>query len=172
MDQVFKNRQQIRRYIVIFDMKGVQLGHLARVSLPALRCFMLYIQEAHPCRLKAIHILNTASWIHHVMRLVIPLVKSELLNMVKFHKGNVPENFPIELMPMDYGGEAASIDELDRETKSLISKYHQWLIESAEFKSDESKRIKKASWWGFFGGSKNNTVELDEKTILKNLQID
>lgn len=31
-------------YIVIFDMKGCSLGHLTRVSLPALRSFMLYIQ--------------------------------------------------------------------------------------------------------------------------------
>lgn len=31
-------------YIVIFDMKGCSLGHLTRVTLPALRSFMLYIQ--------------------------------------------------------------------------------------------------------------------------------
>lgn len=31
-------------YIVIFDMKGCNLGHLTRVTLPALRSFMLYIQ--------------------------------------------------------------------------------------------------------------------------------
>lgn len=31
-------------YIVIFDMKGCSLGHLTRVTLPALRAFMVYIQ--------------------------------------------------------------------------------------------------------------------------------
>lgn len=31
-------------YIVIFDMKGCSLGHLTRVTLPALRAFMHYIQ--------------------------------------------------------------------------------------------------------------------------------
>jgi hypothetical protein len=74
-------------YIVVFDMKGVSIGHLARVSLPALKAFMFYIQDAHPARLKAIHVLNTASWIHHIMRIVVPLIKSELLSMVRFHKG-------------------------------------------------------------------------------------
>jgi len=31
-------------YVVIFDMKGVSLSHLARVSLPALKKYMVYIQ--------------------------------------------------------------------------------------------------------------------------------
>lgn len=31
-------------YIVLFDMKGVKLGHLTRVQLGALRTFMVYIQ--------------------------------------------------------------------------------------------------------------------------------
>lgn len=39
-------------------------------------------------RLKGVHVLNTATWIHHVMRLIIPLVKSEIMGLVKFHRGN------------------------------------------------------------------------------------
>ncbi|XP_060532685.1 alpha-tocopherol transfer protein-like [Cylas formicarius] len=159
-------------YIVLFDMKGVSIGHLARVSLPALKCFMYYIQDAHPCRLKAIHVLNTASWIQHVMRLIVPLTRSELLSLVRFHKGNVPEDFPIELLPMDYGGEAPTVEELDATTRELFTKYRDWLLESSQFKADESKRSKKASWWGLFGNKGPQTAELDEKTILKNLQID
>jgi CRAL/TRIO domain len=31
-------------YIVIFDMKGVSLTHLTKVSLPALKKYMVYIQ--------------------------------------------------------------------------------------------------------------------------------
>ncbi|KAJ8958997.1 hypothetical protein NQ314_006315 [Rhamnusium bicolor] len=91
-----------------------------------------------------------------------------LNNIIFLPAGNVPEGLPLELLPAEYGGEAPTIEELDSDTKSMVHKYHQWLLESAEFKSDESKREKKASWWGFFNGSnKTNNVELDEKTILK-----
>lgn len=31
-------------YVVVFDMKGLRLGHLARVQLGPLRTFMAYIQ--------------------------------------------------------------------------------------------------------------------------------
>lgn len=37
-------------YIVIFDMKGCSLGHLTRVTLPALRAFMHYIQVGLFCK--------------------------------------------------------------------------------------------------------------------------
>ncbi|XP_063926747.1 alpha-tocopherol transfer protein-like isoform X2 [Zophobas morio] len=158
-------------YVVIFDMRGVSIGHLARVSLPALKAFMFYIQDAHPARLKGIHILNTASWIHHIMRIVVPLVRSEILSLIKFHKGMIPEGIPHEILPADYGGEAPSVDELDTHTKSMVDKYSEWLKESACFKADETKRVKKASWWGLFSGG-SAPEKLDEKTILQNLQID
>ncbi|XP_019875877.2 alpha-tocopherol transfer protein [Aethina tumida] len=158
-------------YVVLFDMKGVSIGHLARVSLPALKCFMAYIQEAHPCRLKGIHVLNTAHWINHIMRMVVPLVKSEVLGLVKFHKGCIPEGIPQEILPLDYGGEAPSVEELDSDTKALTAKYRDWLIETENFVTDESKRIKKASFWSLLTGN-NNSQKMDEKTFLKNLQID
>lgn len=161
-------------YVVCFDMKGIALGHLARVSLPVLRSFMVYIQEAHPARLKAIHVLNTAPWINHAMRIVIPLIRSELLQLLKFHKGNVAEGVPVELMPEEYGGEAPSIRELDRQCHLMMEKYARWLRETETFRTDESKRPKKASWWGIFGGGGNSgggQIE-KEKRVLKNLQID
>ena len=53
-------------YIVIFDMKGIRLGHLTKVQFGPLRAFMHYIQDAHPARLKKIHIVHTASFINQV----------------------------------------------------------------------------------------------------------
>lgn len=88
-----------------------------------------------------------------------------------FYLGSIPEGIPQDILPADYGGEAPSVEELDRETKSMVDKYAGWLKESVHFKADENKRVKKASWWGLFSGS-NSTERIDEKAILKNLQID
>lgn len=73
---------------------------------------------------------------------------------------------------MDYGGEAPTVEDLDTITKALLGKYRDWLIESVHLKADDSKRVKKGSWWGFLTNKSPQQVELDEKTILKNLQID
>lgn len=87
--------------------------------------------------------------------------------------GNVPEDFPLEILPMDYGGETSSIEDLDKVTDSLWEKYRHWLLDNEKLKSDESKRIvKKSSWWGFGLFGTRTTEELDEKTIIKNLRYE
>lgn len=86
-------------------------------------------------------------------------------------KGCIPEGIPQEILPLDYGGEAPSVEELDSDTKALTAKYRDWLIETENFVTDESKRIKKASFWSLLTGN-NNSQKMDEKTFLKNLQID
>ncbi|XP_018322061.1 alpha-tocopherol transfer protein [Agrilus planipennis] len=156
-------------YVVIFDMHGIRLGHIARVSLPALRAFMLYIQEAHPAKLKAVHCLNTANYINHVMRLISPLLRNEIIGLLRFHSGRLPEGIPQEILPREYGGNAPSIDVLDKQCHSLINKYADWLIETEQFKADETKRPKKASWWSIFsggGGNPNNLGLIENQSPL------
>lgn len=89
----------IEGYVVIFDMKGVKLGHLAKVQFGPLRTFMNYIQEAHPVRLKKIYVVNTASFINQVMALIKPLIKSELLGLLKFTVNGPDEIYDKELLP-------------------------------------------------------------------------
>ncbi|KAG8285984.1 hypothetical protein J6590_070331 [Homalodisca vitripennis] len=71
-------------YIVVFDMKGCSLGHLARVStcMSLVRKFMVYIQDCHPVRLKGVHVINTASFIDSCLALVKPFMQSGLIQLV------------------------------------------------------------------------------------------
>lgn len=86
-------------YIVIFDMKGVKLGHITRVQFGPLRAFMAYIQEAHPARLKKIIICHAASFINQIMALVRPLIKSELMSLLHFTTKGPQTLFAKELLP-------------------------------------------------------------------------
>lgn len=43
-DMMISQDTIIEGYIVVFDMKGLRLGHLAKIQLGALRTFMAYIQ--------------------------------------------------------------------------------------------------------------------------------
>ncbi|XP_073948171.1 retinaldehyde-binding protein 1-like [Choristoneura fumiferana] len=133
-------------YIVIFDMKGCSIGHLTRVTLPALRSFMLYIQNAHPCRLKKIHVVHTVSFINQVMCLVKPLIHSQVLSLLNFCSEGPASVVDKELLPEDYGGPLPPVKDFHAEQrKNMEDNYRDWLIESEIFKVDEKKRIKKPS---------------------------
>lgn len=87
-------------YVVIFDMKGVRLGHISRVQLGPLRSFMSYIQEAHPARLKKIYICHAASFVNQIMSLVKPLIKSELMSLLHFTTKGPQSLFDRDLLPI------------------------------------------------------------------------
>ncbi|XP_013184047.2 clavesin-1 [Amyelois transitella] len=133
-------------YIVIFDMKGCSLGHLTRVTLPALRAFMQYIQNGHPCRLKKIHVVHTVSFINQVMCLVKPLIHSNLLNLLNFSSDGPASVVDKDLLPEDYGGPLPPVKQLHEEQRrNMEENYREWLIETEIFKADDKKRIKKPS---------------------------
>lgn len=69
-------------YVFLFDMQGVGLGHLMKLSINSIRKFFEYIQEAMPVRLKAIHVLNTVWFMNKVLALIKPFMKQELYDMV------------------------------------------------------------------------------------------
>ncbi|XP_058821910.1 alpha-tocopherol transfer protein-like [Topomyia yanbarensis] len=125
----------IEGYIVVFDMKGVRLGHLARVQFGPLRTFMNYIQDAHPVRLKKIYIVHTASFINQVMALIKPLIKSELLGLLHFTTSGPIDILGVDLLPKDYGGPLEELAVMHAEQKKEIeTKYREWLIDSAALK--------------------------------------
>lgn len=152
-DCIVSEESLVDGYVFIFDMAGVQLGHLARVSLPPLRSFMHYVQEGHPIRIKQVHVLNTAPFVHHIVRLAKPLIKPNLWDYVKFHKGNVPEGFPLHLLPQDYGGQQEPLGAIhDRLYAKMMGEYGAWVRESDRFHVDESKRPKTLRSALFGGG--------------------
>lgn len=68
--------------IPIFDMHGYSLRHLTKTVLSSLRVYMKFVQEAHPVRLKEIHVLNCPSYLDKVLMVVKPFIKSEVFKLV------------------------------------------------------------------------------------------
>ncbi|CAD7092749.1 unnamed protein product [Hermetia illucens] len=122
-------------YVVVFDMKGLRFGHLARVQFGPLRMFMQYIQEAHPVRLKRIYVVHTSFFINQIMTLVKPLIRHELLSLLKFTSSGPADVLPAELLPVDYGGPLERLEKMHKKQRRMLeTKYRQWLIDSARLK--------------------------------------
>lgn len=153
---------QSEGYIVIFDMKGCSLGHLTRVTLPALRAFMSYIQSAHPARLKKIHVVHTVSFINQVMCLVKPLIHSNVFNLLNFSSEGPESVVDKELLPEDFGGPLPPVKQLyEQQRKNMEENYRDWLIETEIFKADEKKRIKKPSKGMFASFTSSFKIDID-----------
>lgn len=125
----------INGYVVIFDMEGVCLRHLTRVQIGPLRNFMAYIQEAHPVRLKKIYIVHAAWFVNQAFAIARPFIKTELMSLLHFTTGGPDEIFPLDILPLEYGGELKSLDEFHEEQKErLENEYREWLIDSSNLK--------------------------------------
>lgn len=98
--------------VPIFDMKGISVWHLLKVTLSTLRLYFKYAQEAHPVRVQQIHVYNCTSVINKIMSLIKPLLKPEVAARFQFHTpgSETLYNFiPREMLPEEYGGGAGPI---------------------------------------------------------------
>jgi len=152
-------------YIFLFDMKGVRLSHLTRLSVTYLKKFFTYIQEGMPMRLKAIHVVNTMPIIDKIMFMIKPFMKKELLSLIHFHYGDnetVYKDLPKSCLPKDLGGDL-------EDTFKMHDRYIQWmgsLLEIFEdeerYRADEKKRLSK----------KNRGGSIENVSSLRNLTLD
>ncbi|KAL1117402.1 hypothetical protein AAG570_004728 [Ranatra chinensis] len=151
-------------YEVVFDMKGTTLTHLARVAsaLHLVKMFMVYIQECHPVRLKAVHVINTVSFMDSVLSLVKPLMQSELVHLLILHNSldTLEEFVPLKMMPRDYGGDGPPVGAAQESyDKFMKAKYSSWLKECHHWAADLKKRPQKSKTNGMEGSFR--TLQID-----------
>ncbi|KAL1506222.1 hypothetical protein ABEB36_005621 [Hypothenemus hampei] len=129
--------------IPIFDMTNFTLKHLTKINLHVLKKYMIYTQEAHPIKLKQIHLINVPSFLDRCMQIVRPFMKSEVGKMVHTHLPNSCTLFdflPKELLPIEYGGEAGSIQDIKKWWLEKIMEHRDYINDSSRWAVDESKR--------------------------------
>lgn len=96
----------------IINVKGVSIWHLMKVSLSTLRLYFKYVQEAHPVRVRQIHVYNCTPLINRIMSLIRPLLKPEVRSRFQFHTPGSETIFdfiPKEILPEEYGGDAGPL---------------------------------------------------------------
>ncbi|KAL1501038.1 hypothetical protein ABEB36_006442 [Hypothenemus hampei] len=102
--------------VVVFDMEGTVLGHLAKMSnIMTLKTLLYYLQDAMPIRLKAIHYINVNPFLDKLLALMRPFMKKDLLNAIHIHGKSIDSLYPFvqkECLPRDYGGQDEPINVL------------------------------------------------------------
>ncbi|BET00529.1 CRAL/TRIO domain [Nesidiocoris tenuis] len=133
-------------YICLFDMKGVRLSHITRLSYGQLRKFFHYIQEGLPIRLKAFHVVNTLPIIDKILFMIKPFMKKELLQMLHLHSGDfseVQKYLPKECLPSDFGGELKSVAEFHEDYIDWMKKMTPHFLSTEIYSKDAPKEKSK-----------------------------
>ncbi|XP_023248396.1 alpha-tocopherol transfer protein-like [Copidosoma floridanum] len=122
-------------YVFLFDMKGVRISHLTRLSITGIRRFFEYLQEANPVRLKAIHVINCVWFIDKVLALIRPFMKKELMDILHLHSGDVSlvyQHIPPECLPKDFGGQLDDVETYHAENGRKMVELRDYFLEEEQ----------------------------------------
>ncbi|XP_039444104.1 clavesin-1 isoform X1 [Culex pipiens pallens] len=151
-------------YRIVIDMKGVTFGHVGKLSVAALKNFLVYLQDAMPIRLKGLHFASVPSFMDIVLGLLKPFMKKELMGMLYLHPTyeHMIPYFGKECLPSDCGGESESREELTEKCFGHIKELHDYFVEEEETRRiDESKRAASKNAGGGLSGIMGSFRKLD-----------
>ncbi|XP_059223742.1 alpha-tocopherol transfer protein isoform X3 [Stomoxys calcitrans] len=123
--------------VIIFDMAGYTLKHLAQTSISSLRTVTKYTQEAHSGRVRQIHVINAAPYLDKVLAVVRPFLKGELMKMIHTHLpgSDTPYEFvPRELLPEEYGGNAGKMSDIRQHWINKLKENRDFLMDESRWK--------------------------------------
>lgn len=137
-------------HIMVMDLKGVTLGHVARIGIFQMKKFLFYLQvsvfktlfftrfptknmtllqEAAAIRLIGFHFINIVPFMDKILALMTPFMKKELTSILYIH--NNLEDFykfvPQSILPKDYGGDELECVEF-RGSKCYKYYYMEWKL--------------------------------------------
>ncbi|XP_055528170.1 alpha-tocopherol transfer protein-like [Wyeomyia smithii] len=131
-------------HIIIIDMEGMHLGHMAKMKISVMKNYTYYTQEALPIRIKQLHFLNVVPFMDKLMFLMRPFLQQKILDAVNFHTTleSIFKSIPLECLPCQYGGEAGNLENLRRNYNlKLVKNRNKFIEEEAKYLVDETKRI-------------------------------
>ncbi|XP_031783356.1 alpha-tocopherol transfer protein-like isoform X2 [Nasonia vitripennis] len=148
MDLWLYGKGTMKGHVILVDLKGLVIGHVARFSPMALKRFLYYLQEGLPVRLKGFHFVNTNPVMDILMNIMRPFMKKELLDILHLHQSvNAIEEFniPVDILPNESGGKAGPAKELFAAEVKKLEAHREWFIQEEKTQRiDESKRPGKA----------------------------
>ncbi|SPP77726.1 alpha-tocopherol transfer protein [Drosophila guanche] len=161
--------------IPIFDMAGYTLRHLTKTVLSSLRVYMKFVQEAHPVRLKEVHVLNCPSYLDKVLTVVKPFIKSEVFKLIHFHLPNAEtpfKHFPRSMLPEEYGGQAGKMSELKQQWMQLLKEQRDYLMDGQNWQLNKAKKLSNSSSSNRRSSTSSTSHAASVAQSLKNLEID
>ncbi|XP_014253442.1 clavesin-1-like [Cimex lectularius] len=126
-------KTQIAGANVIIDLEGLSLSHVWQFSPGFAKMLLEWVQEALPCRIKSVHIVNQPYIFNMLFSIFKPFINEKLRNRIYFHgdnKTSLIEHIDAKFVPTQYGGDMVLETNYGMEIHKLLYQY-EWKIQEA-----------------------------------------
>ncbi|XP_013200522.1 alpha-tocopherol transfer protein-like [Amyelois transitella] len=128
---------------VIVDMKHVGVGTLSQWTPALAKKVISCFEKALPVRMRSNHILNTPTGFEAAYTIFKAFLGEKLKKRIYVHNQDfeaMHKIIPKSVLPVEYGGEDGSLQELIDYWKVKVENYRDWFIKEEKAITDESKR--------------------------------
>lgn len=116
--------------VIVCDLINSRLGHLTRYKpIRLVRAFFNLIWKAYPERIAQVHIINPPIGMQAALAFFRPFLKQKIRNRIKIHSNlnSLYEYVPRSHLPIEYGGQCDSVEDLNRMWQDILLQHFDWL---------------------------------------------
>ncbi|XP_053415616.1 alpha-tocopherol transfer protein isoform X2 [Nycticebus coucang] len=119
----------------IFDLEGWQFSHAFQISPSVAKQIAAVLTDSFPLKVRGIHLINEPAIFHAVFSMIKPFLTEKIKGRIHMHGDNYKQSllrhFP-NILPVEYGGEEFSIDDICQEWTNFIMKSEDYLSSISE----------------------------------------
>jgi hypothetical protein len=140
---------QVGGFVYIFDHKNISMDFISLFSLLDLKNHLQCILNAFPCRQKKVIIINSPSFAVTLIEFAKSLLSEKLKKRIFCFKGieNLHNHIDKRILPKEYGGEGASVEDMKDEFKKTIK------LQADQIKTYDEQEIRVISKEAEYTGS-------------------
>ncbi|XP_059622662.1 retinol-binding protein pinta-like [Phlebotomus argentipes] len=118
-------------HILLVDMQGMSLGHIARLGLVQMKKYITYLQDALPVRIKGLYFINANPITDKLLAMMKPFMNKQLTSMLQAFTTmeSVYKVIPREMFPKELGGQSKSFEELQKDMKQSMAAHRNFFLE-------------------------------------------
>ncbi|KAF7992352.1 hypothetical protein HCN44_001677 [Aphidius gifuensis] len=124
--------------IGIFDMTGVTMSHGLQMTPSVIQKLVHSWQGCYPLRIHSLNFINAPIYVNVVLNIFKKFMSKKLQSKVFIHMKSSKKwsnNLAIDLLPIEYGGNGGTLQELIDYWKNIVEENHDWFKEDEKYQS-------------------------------------
>uniref|UniRef100_A0A4W2GHT8 Alpha tocopherol transfer protein n=1 Tax=Bos indicus x Bos taurus TaxID=30522 RepID=A0A4W2GHT8_BOBOX len=114
----------------VFDLEGWQFAHAFQITPSVAKKIAAVLTDSFPLKVRGIHLINEPIIFHAVFSMIKPFLTEKIKERIHMHGDNYKQSllqyFP-DILPLEYGGEEYSIEDICQEWTNFIMKSENYL---------------------------------------------